>query len=454
MGWSESHGLRRELKSVGPPGLGKAGDGTRKADGREMKAESPPCAHDRTKQMLRFAQDDVRRAPVQRPHTSDKTRRTGDPFIPLESVSFAEYTRLPGRVFPGQPGESEHVYRKGSPLKDKSGIRTVLILGMILILQSSIASASGKRKQAQAKAMFQAAYAASEIKTKGSPPFHLKAEFQFYDSKFQRAKGSYDELWISPDQYKTSFSVPSGSDVIGVSNGQRWQKDTLPYTIMLETLVESAMDPGAGLHSGPPHKIKGILDETSGSRHMTCVVPHRKNQADEYCFDPQNGRLVHRTELEWAVAYQYSDYEPWGDKWFPRKIVIEQNGTPLVQIDVKSLTPAGRLSSSTFAPPPGAEVEKQVSCPSLRSVKLVKRVPPVYPESARRKEIEGVVRMYADIGKGGQIRGLKVIHTASPALDAAALQAVRQWHYQPATCKGVPFEVITTIDVRFQLNSF
>ncbi len=139
---------------------------------------------------------------------------------------------------------------KGNPLKEKSGIRTILILAVTLALQSSIASAGGKRKEAQAKAMFQAAYAASEIKTKGGPPFHLKAEFQFHDSKLQLAHGTYDEIWISPDQYKTAFSVPSGSDVIGVSNGQRWEKSTLRYKILLETIVDETTGPGVGFAVG------------------------------------------------------------------------------------------------------------------------------------------------------------------------------------------------------------
>ena len=332
--------------------------------------------------------------------------------------------------------------------------RSFVILTIIVIVQCIPVYASGNSKQAQAKAMFQAAYDASEIKVKGSPPFHMKTEFQFYGSNFQVAHGSYEELWISPDQHRTSFSVPSGSDVTGVSNGQKWQKSTLPYTIMLETRVESATDPGAGLHYGPPRKIKRIKDEASGTRQMTCVVPRRINDEDEYCFDPQNGRLVRRTDLTWGVAYRYSDYEPWGGKWFPRKIEIVQNGSPLVQIAIKNLTPAGQLGASAFAPPPGAEVEKQVSCrrSQLKGGYVLKEVTPTYPESSVGNGFVGVVELYADIGNQGQIRGLEVIHSLSPELDASALQAVRQWRFKPIVCKGVSRGWTGPIYVRFAIG--
>ena len=354
----------------------------------------------------------------------------------------------------GQPGRSEHIYIKGNPLKDKSGIRTILILAITLVLQSSIARAFGKSKQAQAKALFKAAYAASEIKVKGSPPFHLKAEFQFYGLNFQHTKGSYEEVWISPDQHRTDFSVPSGSDVIVVSNGQRWQKDPLPYKNTVETIVDATTDLGLGLQYGPPREIKSIQDEASGNRQMTCVVPRRKGYEDEYCFDPQNGRLVWRTELMCGVEYRFSDYEPWGGKWVPRKVDVVQNGSPLVQVAIKSLTPPGTLSPSTFAPPPGAEVEKHVSCriDELEGGEIIKHVMPKYPESAKRAGYEGRVSFYADIGKQGQLRGLEVVHSLSPDLDAAALQAMSQWRFKPLVCKGVPRENVHRLTLVFRLQ--
>jgi len=49
------------------------------------------------------------------------------------------------------------------------------------------------------------------------------------------------------------------------------------------------------------------------------------------------------------------------------------------------------------------------------------------------------------------IKQLEVI-SGHPLLQQAALDAVRQWRYQPTLLNGEPVEVDTTIDVIFSLN--
>jgi TonB family protein len=85
------------------------------------------------------------------------------------------------------------------------------------------------------------------------------------------------------------------------------------------------------------------------------------------------------------------------------------------------------------------------------AAKIVNRVQPVYPTEARMQHISGTVRMHAIIAKDGSIKNLEVI-SGHPSLADAALEAVRQWRYQPTMLEGEPVEVDTTIDVIFALN--
>jgi len=62
-----------------------------------------------------------------------------------------------------------------------------------------------------------------------------------------------------------------------------------------------------------------------------------------------------------------------------------------------------------------------------------------------------IVRLHAIIAKDGSILQLEVI-SGHPLLIQAALDAVRQWKYEPTLLNGQPVEVDTTIDVLFQLN--
>jgi len=85
-----------------------------------------------------------------------------------------------------------------------------------------------------------------------------------------------------------------------------------------------------------------------------------------------------------------------------------------------------------------------------QQAKLVSRVTPTYPPLAKQARIQGVVRLSAVIGKTGSIQDLKVV-SGHPLLVQAALDAVKQWVYQPTLLNGQPVEVITTIDVNFTL---
>ena len=88
---------------------------------------------------------------------------------------------------------------------------------------------------------------------------------------------------------------------------------------------------------------------------------------------------------------------------------------------------------------------------NVQAARILNRVQPVYPEAARQARIEGVVRLHVIIGKEGSITQLEVI-SGHPLLQQAALDAVRQWAYQPTLLRGKPVEVDTTIDVIFTLN--
>jgi protein TonB len=109
------------------------------------------------------------------------------------------------------------------------------------------------------------------------------------------------------------------------------------------------------------------------------------------------------------------------------------------------------------APPPPPSVKKSVQTPRVRiggivqSAKLIRQPKPVYPELAKRARIQGVVRLHALISRDGTIEGLKVV-SGHPLLVPSALEAVKQWAYQPTLLNGQPVEVETDIDVNFTLS--
>ena len=65
--------------------------------------------------------------------------------------------------------------------------------------------------------------------------------------------------------------------------------------------------------------------------------------------------------------------------------------------------------------------------------------------------VTGSVVLHAIIGKDGTVSQLEVV-SGHPLLVQSALDAVKQWRYQPEVLNGDPVEVDTTITVTFQLG--
>lgn len=81
-----------------------------------------------------------------------------------------------------------------------------------------------------------------------------------------------------------------------------------------------------------------------------------------------------------------------------------------------------------------------------------KDVRPIYPESARAEGRRGVAILEAIVGVDGTVTNTKVVRSIGEDLDAAAVEAVRQWEFTPTTLNGVAVPVIMTVTVNFTLG--
>jgi periplasmic protein TonB len=117
----------------------------------------------------------------------------------------------------------------------------------------------------------------------------------------------------------------------------------------------------------------------------------------------------------------------------------------------------GSVPSAAPPPPPPPKEEKKAAPQrikiggSVQQAKLVRQPKPVYPPLAKQARISGTVHLSAIIAKDGTIQKLEVIG-GHPLLIPSALEAVKQWVYQPTLLNGEPVEVQTTIDVNFTLS--
>lgn len=82
--------------------------------------------------------------------------------------------------------------------------------------------------------------------------------------------------------------------------------------------------------------------------------------------------------------------------------------------------------------------------------KPIQRVPPQYPERARKKGITGQVVLSLLISATGSVQDIRVMESRPAGVfDEAAKAAVRQWRFQPATYEGRPVAIRVTLPMSF-----
>jgi protein TonB len=81
----------------------------------------------------------------------------------------------------------------------------------------------------------------------------------------------------------------------------------------------------------------------------------------------------------------------------------------------------------------------------------VKHVDPAYPPVAMAARVQGAVIIEAIIARDGSVCETRVLRSI-PLLDAAALDAVKQWEFTPTLLNGASVPVITTTTVNFALR--
>ncbi|MCB9679855.1 MAG: TonB family protein [Alphaproteobacteria bacterium] len=80
-------------------------------------------------------------------------------------------------------------------------------------------------------------------------------------------------------------------------------------------------------------------------------------------------------------------------------------------------------------------------------------VQPEYPVRARADAITGYVTLSVLVDEQGNVSDLRILEARPPGVfDNAALNAVRQWHFRPATYEGRAVSVRATQTLRFELE--
>jgi len=168
-----------------------------------------------------------------------------------------------------------------------------------------------------------------------------------------------------------------------------------------------------------------------------------------------------RIERDWWIPPPRIERRPVARSDTTRKVPVpDQNPDdlePMVEpAPVFEPVPVVSDGDLLMAPP----VEATPSGPLLPDVDgvtrpiLTHKVQPEYPELARVAGLEGNVILRAIVLRDGSVGEIEVLRCSRPrfGFEQAAIDAVTQWLYDPATQDGRPVEVYFTIYVNFSLH--
>jgi TonB family protein len=88
----------------------------------------------------------------------------------------------------------------------------------------------------------------------------------------------------------------------------------------------------------------------------------------------------------------------------------------------------------------------------VRKPKVLHIADAIYSKDGLKNKISGNVEVYLVIDKSGNPIHLRIVRGLGYGLDEQALQAVRQYRFQPATRDGEPVSVDMYVDVKFWIK--
>jgi TonB family protein len=100
-----------------------------------------------------------------------------------------------------------------------------------------------------------------------------------------------------------------------------------------------------------------------------------------------------------------------------------------------------------------AQLLAQPSTGNVKAPRVVRQVPPSFPEGLGLMHVAGKVVAETIIGEDGVPHHVRVLQAeGGPAMKYEALEALRQWRFEPAKLEGRPVKVYYVLTINFALK--
>lgn len=309
-------------------------------------------------------------------------------------------------------------------------------------------------KQAQGEAMLDRGRAASNIRAPNAPAFRLKVAFSFVSEKLETVTGTYSEWWVSRNQWRREIVAGDSRRLEIGGPDKRWLLDTGP------SLPEQVKRLPASLDLVPSKTSKfvfdSILDPALDNTKVACAisVPGSEKQKSAFCFHKESGVLIQKIEpylvgrRMGGYSCDYAAFHMFGNYAYPREMACFVEGHQKMDAKVTELAVEPSPDLALFKPPPEAVELGQCSGKTI-APRAISSPDPAMPWRAAN---DSNVTLELIVNTKGTAQDVKVLRSGGKSFDENAVRAVRGWHFQPATCNGIPMATTISVEVNFRMG--
>lgn len=290
-------------------------------------------------------------------------------------------------------------------------------------------------------------------------PWHLKATYEVFSTDGPASDaGTYEEWRVSENKYRVALHSPSLSvEEYGTDHGvfragqSDWPRE--PLSAITDMIARPAF----------PHISEDTVFENYqqkfGAKEVPCTAVKKRNfpatlkNSPSFCFAPTNAVLLLASSPDAVIQTVYEHVRSLRGHYLAYDVKQYLDKKLWLTIHVETLEGLGRAGLSALTVPASAlPVTPRIRLPQQAPDRLLSKVTPVYPLSARLHQFQGTVVLDALIDKEGHVAWQRVL--AGPvALQQPSVDAVKQWVYKPYMLNGRPAEVETQITFVFDLGT-
>ena len=308
------------------------------------------------------------------------------------------------------------------------------------------------------------AAALSTLTQDAAEPFHIKLIAQDNAKPTPGHNAEIEIWWTAPDKWRREVRSDAFTQT-AIQNGSRYYesstpKDYLPF--WLHELIQAAT---------APIRPEDFASVSADQDRPGCGNWESHHGAGDEQFSSYNsvcfggGTVSHIFAS--PLGLEFWDYKKFGGYLFPSTIKVFPGGRDEVTATVVVLEPLQKAYrglthaeiDALFDMPDAAKATSYdarlrfVSVPgsALEAADSPVRAPLVWPSSFVFP-VNGVIAVYAQIDREGNLRNLDGAISKNQAINQGALDQIKDWKFKPYLVEGVPVEVVTELEIPFHLK--